>query len=214
MLTAVTNTLKERICSIEDWWFDTTRRVHTSGDERQAKASQIVGQLRDSLTYHPARVSNVRTALHDLPIQDPSQYAFIDVGSGKGRILFLAAELPFRKIIGVEFATALHQQACANIEHFNHHKQRCSNVESINADAAEFEFPDQNLVLFFFNPFGPEIMGRMLANLEQSIERRPRHVVILMLWPEQSRLVEQMPVIEVYKKTRRYHIYQTAPNHI
>lgn len=206
-------TLKDRIRTMEDWWFDTTRSVHTSGDERASNASGIVGQLRDSLNYHPARVPNARAALQDLPIRNHSQYTFVDIGSGKGRILFLAAELPFRKIIGVEFATELHRQASANIERYNHLKQRCAHIESINADAAEFEFPGESLVLYIFNSFGPEIMSRMLANLAQSLQQDPRHVIFLMLWPEQSHLVEQMPDVQVYKKTRRYHILQTAnPN--
>lgn len=209
-LISVNNSFKDRIRAIEDWWFDTTRSVHTSGDERPFEASKVVGELRDSLTYHPARVPNARAALRDLPIRDHSQYTFVDIGSGKGRMLFLAAELPFSKVLGVEFAIDLHRQACANIQRHNHLKQKCAGIESINADAAGFEFPSGNLVIYIFNPFGPEIMGRMLENLARSIETNPRHVVILMLWPEQSHLVEQMSSMQVYKKTRRYHIFQTA----
>lgn len=204
------HTLKSCVRAVEDWWFDTSRSVRTSHNERAFDASKIVGHLRDSLTYGPVRVANARAALHVLPIRDCSQYTFIDIGSGKGRVLFLAAELPFRKVLGVEFATELHREACDNIRRYNWFKQKCPSIESINADAAEFEFPNDNLVIYLFNPFGPEIMTRMLANLARSIEETPRHVIILMLWPEQSRLVEQMPGIEVYKKTRRYHIYQTA----
>jgi hypothetical protein len=61
-----------------------------------------------------------------------------------------------------------------------------------------------------FNPFGPEIMGAMLANLERSLERSPRHVVMVMLWPERADLVAEMPWMREYRKTRRYHVYQTA----
>ncbi len=195
---------------MEDWWFDTTRSVRTSGDERQFNASTVVGPLRDSLNYHPARVSNARAALHDLPIRDHSQYTFIDIGSGKGRMLFLAAEFPFRQVLGVEFATGLHQLASANIRRYNGFSQRCASIESVNANAAEFDFPNRNLVIYVFNPFGSEIMSKMLENLTHSIKTNPRHVIILMLWPEQSHLVEQMPLMQVYKKTRRHHIYQTS----
>ena len=202
--------LKFRVRAMEDWWFDTTRSVSTTHSERAFDASKIVGHLRDSLTYGPVRAANARAALHNLPIRNYTQYTFLDIGSGKGRVLFIAAELPFRRVLGVEFATELHRQACDNIRRYNRFRQKCSNIESINADAAEFEFPNENLVIFLFNPFGPEIMNRMLANLAQSLEKNPRHVMILMLWPEQSRLVEQMPGVKVYKKTRRYHIFQTA----
>jgi cyclopropane fatty-acyl-phospholipid synthase-like methyltransferase len=134
----------------------------------------------------------------------------VDVGSGKGRMLFVAAEYPFRRVIGVEFATDLHELAQANIARYRHAGQRCREIASVHADAAEFEFPEGNLVVYLFNPFGPEVMGRMLANLERSLEKHPRHVIVVMLWPEQSHLVEQMPVMRVYRKTRRHHIYEAG----
>jgi SAM-dependent methyltransferase len=169
-----------------------------------------VGELRGNI-YGPVRAANAHAALRDLPIRDFSQYTFLDIGSGKGRVLFIAAEYPFRRIIGVEYATDMHELALENLRRYKHRKQRCADIQSVSANAAEFEFPNENLVLYLFNPFGPEIMQRMLANLQRSLESDPRHVVIVMLWPEQSSVVEQMPAMHVYKKTRRYHIYQTVP---
>jgi hypothetical protein len=64
----------------------------------------------DSHIYAPVRAANAHAALRDLPIGDYAQYTFVDVGSGKGRMLFVAAEYRFRKVIGVEFATDLHEQ--------------------------------------------------------------------------------------------------------
>ena len=209
-LTSVKNSFKDRIRAIEDWWFDTSRSVKTSGLLPRSKPSQIVGELRDGRQYGPVRAANARAALRDLPITNFSNYTFIDIGSGKGRVLFIAAELSFRKILGVEFAMNLHEDAIANIQRYHHRRQKCATIESVNANAAEFEFPNENLVLYLFNPFGPEILSRMLANLAQSLQRNPRHVIILMIWPEHSDLVEQMPSMQVYKKTRRYHIFQTA----
>ncbi len=203
--------LKTRVRACEDWWFDKTRRVRTAGDVPKPDASKIVGEIRDSHTFYvPVRVANAHAALRDLPISNYSQYTFIDVGSGKGRVLFVAAEYPFRRVIGVEFATDLHEQAVANIKKYRHLGQRCVDIESVPADAAEFEFPNENLVLHLFNPFGPEVMKRMLANLQMSIERHPRHVIVVMLWPEWSDLVAQMPGMQAYRQTRRHHIYQTG----
>jgi cyclopropane fatty-acyl-phospholipid synthase-like methyltransferase len=187
--------------------------VKTAGNAPKPEASRIVGEIRDSYIYAPVRAANAHAALRDLPIggsgeTDYSQYTFVDVGSGKGRMLFVAAEYPFRKVIGVEFSNDLHEEAVANIKRYKYPGQRCADIESIHADAAEFEFPDENLVIYMFNPFGPEVMGRMLANLERSIERHPRHVLVVMLWPEHSDLVAQMRGTRVYRQTRRHHIYQ------
>jgi SAM-dependent methyltransferase len=202
--------LKERIRAGEDWWFDSTRHVRTAGNGVAPIASEIVGELRDGCIYAPVRAANARAALRDLPISDCSKYTFIDLGSGKGRMLFVAAEFAFRRVVGVEFSSELHRLAQENLKSYCHRGRRCGDIKAVLADAAEFEFPGDQLVLYLFNPFGPEAMGRMLANLESSLRERPRHVVVVMLWPEQAELVARMPGMQAYRQTRRYHIYQTA----
>ena len=219
-LDSLKNGLKESVRACEDWWFDTSRRVQTSGLVGRPPASKIVGEMRDSHIYGPVRAANAHAALRDLPLGgarngeagggDYSQYTFIDVGSGKGRVLFVAAEYPFRKVIGVEFSNALHDDAVANLKRYKHPARRCADIEAVHADARDFEFPDDNLVIYLFNPFGPEVMERMLANLERSLERHPRHVIVVMLWPQFSDVVERMPIMRVYKKTRRHHIFEAG----
>jgi len=212
--------VKERVRACEDWWFDTTRHVQTSGLVRRPEAANIVGEIRDSHMYGPVRVANAHAALRDLPLGgaqdggagggDYSQYTFVDVGSGKGRVLFVAAEYPFRKVIGVEFSNALHDDALANLKRYKYWGQRCADIEPVHADASEFAFPDDNLVIYLFYPFGTEVMGRMLANLERSLERHPRHAIVVMLWPEHSDVLERMAIMRVYRKTRRHHIFEAG----
>lgn len=202
--------IRTSIRAVEDWWFDTTRSVETCVNLPPPDPGQVVGELADSLTYSAVRANNVRSSLRDLPLRNYSDYTFIDIGSGKGRVLFVAAEFAFRKVIGIEFDTSIHRYALANIQRFRHWRQRCPSIESINANAMDFEFPGENLVLYLCNPFGPEIMSRMLRNLERSFEQKPRHIVIVMLWPERARLVAGMPCMQPHRQLRRYHIYQTT----
>jgi cyclopropane fatty-acyl-phospholipid synthase-like methyltransferase len=212
-IDSLKNDLKEHVRACEDWWFDTTRHVQTSGLVGRPAASKIVGEIRDSYIYAGVRVANAHAALRDLPLGgggDYSHYTFLDMGSGKGRVLFVAAEYPFRKVIGVEFSNALHEEALANLKRYKYPGRRCAEIEPVLADAREFEFPDDNLVIYLFNPFGPEVMGRMLANLERSLERQPRHAIVVMLWPEHSDVVERMAIMRVYRKTRRHHIYEAG----
>ncbi|HWW98791.1 MAG TPA: class I SAM-dependent methyltransferase [Edaphobacter sp.] len=220
-LDSLKNGVKERVRACEDWWFDTTRHVQTSGlVRRPSSASKIVGELRDSNMYGPVRVANAHAALRDLPLGhtqnggagggDYSQYTFIDMGSGKGRVLFVAAEYPFRKVMGVEFSKDLHEEAVANLKQYKYSGRRCADIEPVLADAREFEFPEDNLVIYLFNPFGEEVTGRMLENLERSLEKHPRHVIVVMLWPEHSDVVERMAMMRVYRKTRRHHIYEAG----
>jgi SAM-dependent methyltransferase len=195
--------------SMEDWWFDRSRHVDTGGLIKP-DPSKVVGEVLDSHIYGPVRAVNVHTAIRDLPIRDLSQYTFIDMGSGKGRALFIAAEYPFGKVLGVEYSTEIHRDAVENIASYRHSKQRCRDIKSLSANAAEYQFPEGNLVIFLFNPFGPEIMRRMLANLQDALAKSPRHVVIIMLWPEHANLVAQEPGMRTYRQNRRYHIYETG----
>jgi hypothetical protein len=198
-----------RVRSLEDRWFDATRSVRTIGDTSGFDTARTVGDVLDSQPYIPVRVATARAAMRNLPVRDDADYTFVDMGSGKGRMLFVAAERPFRQIRGVEFVVDLHEQARKNIGTYRHRTQRCADIESINADAATYEFPDGNLVIYLFNPFGPGVLQPMLQNLQQSIDRRPRHVIVLLLWPVHGALVAAMPAMRSYQQTRRYHIYQT-----
>ncbi len=98
--------------------------------------------------YVPARVAQRKGAfLGDLPIPDHSRFTFIDLGSGKGRILFLAAEYPYRRIQGVEFARELHSEAQENFRTFSTGagSSGAGKIESVCVDAGNFEFPKGNL---------------------------------------------------------------------
>ena len=60
-------------------------------------------------------IISLRRALHNLRL-DLGRYVFIDVGCGNGRALFIAAEFPFRHLLGIEHADALVDVVRRNIE--------------------------------------------------------------------------------------------------
>ena len=105
-------------------------------------------------------------AMAALPVRH-EDYAFIDLGSGKGRALLLAAAFPFRRLIGVEFAQELHEIARENLN-------GRSSVELYCMDATEYGFPDGPLIVFLYNPFGPEVM----AKVAQRLSGRPSTYVV------------------------------------
>lgn len=122
---------------------------------------------------------------------DPSDCAFVDIGSGKGRALFLASEYPFKEIIGVEFARELHECALRNIKSYRNDRQRCFDVRSVCVDAAQFEFPLRPLVIYMNNPFEEEVMVKVIANLRDSVVRDPRPMWIIYINPTQRSYLVQ-----------------------
>src|SRR5579862_5607431 len=106
--------LKEQVARIEGWCFDAARGIETRQGV-SVKDLTLSGAVEGAFDYLPARAHTVRLLLDRLPLQKYSEYTFLDIGSGKGKILFLAAEYPFRRVLGIEFALELHQQAQQNI---------------------------------------------------------------------------------------------------
>jgi hypothetical protein len=124
---------------------------------------------------------------------DHRQFAFIDLGAGKGRVVLLASNFPFRQVIGVEFAEDLAAVANRNISLYSPDIRRCEDVRCIAGDASEFVFPPGPLVIFMWHPFVGAVFDRMLANLEQSLRQEPRQVFILYLNPECGQRLDVCP---------------------
>lgn len=97
---------------------------------------------------------------------DRHRFTFIDLGSGKGRVLLIAAQYPFKSVIGVEFSRTLHDVAVSNIQKFIGAGATQTSVTSINCDAGEFDFSGiGDKIVFCYNPFAADLMIRVLDNL-------------------------------------------------
>ena len=122
----------------------------------------------------------------EIPYED---FVFVDLGSGKGKALLLASEYPFRQIIGVELSPVMNRIAVENIARYRSPMQRCRQIESIHQDATKFEYPISPLVIFMYNPFGPDLLGSVLDRLERSLTDHPRLWVVVMLYPLWAQVV-------------------------
>lgn len=130
--------------------------------------------------YQPTSPQVVEEILESLPIRH-EEFVFVDFGSGKGRVVLLASERPFAKVVGVEFSRQLHAVAEANLARFPAAMRRCGAVELLCMDATQYELPEENLVLYFYNPFERAVMKEVLENLERSLAKRPRTVYLVLV---------------------------------
>jgi len=92
-------------------------------------------------------------------------YSFVDVGAGKGRALLLAAELPFRKVIGVEVSEELARVAQKNVARWSRVAQPKSKIRVVHGDAAKFQWPRTPLLVYLYNPFACSLVAQMGENL-------------------------------------------------
>jgi len=114
---------------------------------------------------------------------------FLDLGSGKGRAVFLAAQYPFGRVIGVELSPELHAVAEKNLRR---HDGRLggTRIELVNADVVEYDVPADVTVLFLFNPFNGLVFSEALANVLRSLDEHPRPLRLVYVNPvEEAQVV-------------------------
>lgn len=134
------------------------------------------------LRYEPTPADVFHEMLSRVPF-DPRDFTFIDFGSGKGKVLMLAAQYPFRRVMGIELWEDLHQIAVANLKAFRESTGSTVDVALFRMDLADFPIPDEPLALYFFNPVPQAVLERVLSNLKGSLARAPRRVYVLFYAP-------------------------------
>ncbi|MEO9144348.1 MAG: class I SAM-dependent methyltransferase [Ginsengibacter sp.] len=106
----------------------------------------------------------------------------IDFGSGKGRIMVVAANFGFKKITGIDFSESLCREAEANIEKIKA-SFPATYFKVVCGDAFSYAPDNDDNVFFFFNPFDEIIMLQVVKNILYSIKQNPRKVLIVYLNP-------------------------------
>lgn len=164
--------------------FDRRYGIDTQGIVRPDRT----GLLDDAVRYQGTPESVFREIVARLPV-DTSQLSFLDVGCGKGRTLILAAELGFRRVLGVEISPELARTARENLE------LRGVTAEVQVADAAEMSWPEEPLLVYLYNPFGRETTRTVVERLRRSVSERPRPVVIVYVTPRYRDLLDGAEVL-------------------
>lgn len=165
-----------------DLEFDSKYNVDTSGSFLP-QYSNISGQSWFLGSKYQAANANVLSAvLIQLKI-NYEHFTFIDLGAGKGRAILLASQFPFKKVIGVEYDTELCEIAKKNLLHFPDAEKKCKNCEIICADASQFKFPEDPLVIFLFNPFRGKVMTQLVENITTFYQKNRREIIVVYFTP-------------------------------
>lgn len=188
----------QRLTAWETRRFDRKLGIDTSGWIEPTTLTVPAGDATAGIVYAGTQPRLARWWLSALP-RHPEAFTFIDMGSGKGRVLVFAAQHGFGRVIGVEFAVELHDVALVNARIL---AEREITIEPVLGDAGAFEFPDASLVVHFNNPFHESVMERVIANLTGSYERTPRPLVVL---------YQQMTVEHPAHRTRNLELLDAVP---
>jgi SAM-dependent methyltransferase len=133
----------------------------------------------------------VRRWQRSRPARPMEEFTFIDVGAGMGRAVLLAAQLPFRQVVGVELNPTLARIARKNLAVIRASGRALAPMKMICGDAVEFRLPVGPCLAFLFNPFGAPVMRRLLTAWKKSLAGRPGELDLLYVNNEQEWVLER-----------------------
>jgi SAM-dependent methyltransferase len=126
--------------------------------------------------YEPSSWWDLRRALRADDVAEDD--VFLDLGSGKGRVVLQAARYPFRRVIGVELSPQLTEVAARNLTMVRS-RVRAGHVELVTADAVDYEVPDDVTVVYIYNAFRGPVFDAAIGQILASVDRAPRHVRLI-----------------------------------
>jgi tRNA1(Val) A37 N6-methylase TrmN6 len=125
----------------------------------------------------------------------------LDIGSGKGGALLTMARHPFATADGVEISPVL-----VEIAHRNLRRMGISKTSVTCCDAAEFTELDRYTFLYMNNPFPRIVMERVMRNVCESVQRRPRRLILIYRTPESDEVVKAAG-FRIFKVSQPFNCY-------
>jgi len=186
--------------------YDWDHRVDTTSATVNWKA-RLTGAF-SGIEYQPCDPNLFRQTVGKLPVNF-SDFVFVDIGSGKGRALLMAADYPFRQILGVELLPSLNEIARANLSQYKSPTQRCFAIDPICGDARELQFPLEPIVLFLFNPLPEPALNAVVRNFVKSLETKPRPAWIVYHNPVLEHLLQKYSRFRRVEGDQQYAIYRS-----
>jgi SAM-dependent methyltransferase len=180
--------------------FDKRHNVRTCQQWDPAWVAQIASpNWKHGIGYEPVPVVDAAKILAGLNIRH-EEFVFVDIGAGKGRAVLMAAEYPFKRIVGVEYSSALTDVLKANISSYRNPNQKCFELEGLHQDATTYAIPLDKVVMFFHHPFESVVFQQILARIEQSLAHHPRKMLAIYYDPHCEVVFRNSPCFRLVKR--------------
>ena len=176
-----------------DRCFDLVHGTETRGLAETADMAVVGPHRAHGVGYQPTRARALRRVLRDLRL--PPGQVFVDLGCGKGRVLLIALEFGFAKIVGVEYAPALCEAATRNLAVARWLRGRGTPVVVHCLDAADYDFGERETVVYLFNPFDAVVLERVMLRLGDSLRREPRRLWLIYMFPRWHERLDGDPLL-------------------
>jgi hypothetical protein len=165
--------------------FDDINGTETSTIYEQLELAETISveRVTECSRYHPSPIKSVRCNLDKLKAKGITyqDYVFIDIGSGLGRNLLIASDYPFKMVIGVEISAYLCQKALINITKYRCRHPDNAPIEVRCVNALDYNLPAENMVLYFWEPFGRKSADEFCSKLEVYLSLHKTKIILIFL---------------------------------
>jgi SAM-dependent methyltransferase len=181
--------------------FDREHGTETRGNVSLKRLGILHPVARFGVGYQPIDPGVFRRAIHSLPSEmTPGELTFVDLGCGKGRALILAGELSFRELVGIDISPSLVECARQNLA-----RARIANARVICRNAARYQFPPGNLLVYMFHPFAGPVFRQAMRNLCRSASA---DVWMVYINPVERAILEEKPCFVPWVSCATFAIYR------
>jgi len=168
---------------LENLLFDFTRDVSTHQYLQTDELKVEGANAKHSVLYMSSWTSVIRKSTREaiglLSKPDSKLISFIDIGSGKGKVLLVWEEM-FKEhsdfsILGIEFSKLLSNVCKNNLKNISAQK---SNL--FEGDVMDFSFRNlnNNIIFYMYNPFDRVLMNNFLTKVRSEISDKSNIIFI------------------------------------
>ena len=176
------DTVKIYLLKIDTRIFDYIYNVKTHKDLNinDLKFNSI--NKKEAFNYETVAIFSIKQILNNIDINKND--IFIDFGCGKGRVLLIASQYKFKKIIGIEFSPELVDIARSNVSICKDYNSfNIDIIKIIEGDVLDYKYNNNETVFYLYNPFSNIILDQLCGQIVKSIHHKPRRVYIIYVNP-------------------------------
>lgn len=153
----------------------------------------------------------------------PKDSHFVDVGCGKGRVLFYVNHFFDIDVTGIELHPVTFRYLEENKKTYLE-KHTEAHIELIQEKAEEYIIRPKDNVFYLFNPFSLSVFVKVLTNILHSLASHPRSLDFILYYPSEEVLsiLDRESPFEFYKTVKlpwyraerdRFVIYRFDPSY-
>lgn len=189
--------------SVLGWSFDLVNNVNT---RQRVEPFEMVADPDLAIharRYQATEVRDFKRLMSELKLNH-GDYNFVDLGCGLGRLLIMAAQYPFKKIEGVEFASDLFQGCRENMQKNPLTKSLIykNKLQISHQDFCSYVPQAGPNIFYLYNPCDTLILKRLAFNLVRYMKEED---LIVYLNPLRGHVFSGVGLREVQELPHRNH---------